>query len=300
MKKILFLILASYLLMNDNIYSQVGETGLAFLKTGISGRALGMGEAYSAIAADPSASFYNPAALSLTKNSQLLLMHQSWIEDMKTEFIGASVPVNRFSFGFSLNSTSISNFQLRTQPGPELGTFSVQYAAIGLSAAYQIDPTISIGVTTKFLYEKIVAEDASGFGFDLGALYQTPWNFNVALAINNLGSMNALLRESTKLPTSIRAGIGYEMPADNLDGKLILTSDVVTYTRENKTHLQVGAEFNYKNLFAIRTGYQTGYDAKNFSSGIGIHYSFLQLDYAYVPFRYDLGSTHTISLGFEF
>ena len=45
-------------------YSQAGETGLSFLKLGVGGRALGMGEAYSAVAADPTAMYYNPAAMS--------------------------------------------------------------------------------------------------------------------------------------------------------------------------------------------------------------------------------------------
>ena len=69
MKKIFFLILASYLIMNAAIFGQTGQSGLAWLKSGISGRALGMGEAFSAIASDPSATYYNPSALSLADKS---------------------------------------------------------------------------------------------------------------------------------------------------------------------------------------------------------------------------------------
>jgi hypothetical protein len=300
MKKIFLLVIASYLLMNSNLYSQAGKSGLAFLKDGVSGRALGMGEAYTAIASDPAATFYNPAALSLSQNAQLLLMHKEWIADTRTEFIGASVPMDRFSFGFSLNATGVADIQVRTQPGDALGTFTSHNVSIGFSAAYQIDRSLDIGITGKYLYEKIFIEDASGYGIDIGGLYRTPWDFDVALAINNLGSMNKLQYEATKLPLTVRGGIAYQVPVENIDSKLTFASDVVTFTRENKTHLHLGTELNYKNLFALRLGYQTGYDAKNISSGIGIHYHIFQLDYAFVPFRYDFGSTHTLSLGFEF
>jgi len=47
---------------------QVGQTGLAFLKLGVGGRALGMGEAYSAVATDPSGMYYNPASLALASS----------------------------------------------------------------------------------------------------------------------------------------------------------------------------------------------------------------------------------------
>ena len=47
--------------------AQPGSAGLTFLKFGVGARALGMGDAYSAIADDPSATYYNPASLSLAK-----------------------------------------------------------------------------------------------------------------------------------------------------------------------------------------------------------------------------------------
>ncbi len=87
-------------------HAQAGETGLSFLKLGVGGRALGMGEAYTAVASDPTAMYYNPAALSQTDNSQILLMHKEWIEGVKTDYLGATTTWNAFRFGVSVNSTS--------------------------------------------------------------------------------------------------------------------------------------------------------------------------------------------------
>src|SRR5437588_542649 len=125
---------------------QIGQTGLAFLKLGIGGRALGMGEAYSAIATDPSGMYYNPASLALASSPQLLLMHKEWIQDVKTEFIGATITLGKAALGVSVNSTGINNIEIREGPGPTQRSFDSHNAAIGISGAYRFDSCFSIGV----------------------------------------------------------------------------------------------------------------------------------------------------------
>jgi hypothetical protein len=287
------------LLGSRELSAQAGSTGLAFLKLGVGARALGMGEAYTAIANDPAATYYNPGALSLTDASQFLLMHKQWIQDTRTEFFAAKTTMDRVTLAVSLNSTSVDNIEIRDVPGPPVGTFTSHNAAIGASGAYRIDPDLSVGATVKYLYEKILVDEASGYGIDLGAVYRTPWEIRLGLAVSNLGSMSALVLESSKLPTVVRFGAGYETALASIDATLSASADAVSYTGEGRTHLHAGAELDYKRTFAVRAGYQTGYEAKGVSAGVGITYDLLTLDYAFVPFGYDLGTTHTFSLKLE-
>jgi hypothetical protein len=281
-------------------YGQVGQTGLAFLKLGVGGRSLGMGEAYSAIASDPSAMYYNPASLNLTGSSQILLMHKEWIQDTRIEYLGAKTVLNKLALGVSINSTSINNIDIREVPGPSEGTFDAHNAAIGLSGAYRIDSCLSIGATAKYLYEKILVNEASGFAVDLGGWYQTPWSIRLALAISNVGSVNELDNEKTKVPTMIRAGGAYVTGLESIDGALTVATDLVTITGENTTHVHAGAELNYRRAISLRAGYLTGYDARSVTMGVGFTYSQFQLDYAFAPTKYDLGQSHTFSLLIEF
>ncbi|HZY10256.1 MAG TPA: PorV/PorQ family protein [Bacteroidota bacterium] len=293
-------ILFAILFFTATGFAQNGSVGLTFLKLGVGARALGMGEAYSPIANDPTAIHYNPATLSLSKNSQLLLMHKEWIQDTRSEFLGATTSIDEFSFGVGIYLSSVDNIEIRNIPGPALATFTSRNAAMSIAASYKVNPSLSFGLTGKYLYEKIFIDEATGYGIDMGALYQTPFDINLAIAVNNIGSMDKLREESSKLPTIVRFGGSYEMRINSLDGILTAVSEIVKFTGEDDVHGQFGVEFNYKNSFAVRTGYQSGFEAKNLSMGVGIKHDILRIDYAYVPFRYQLGSTHTISLGFEF
>src|SRR5258706_8102931 len=170
--------------------------------------------------------YHNAAALSLAPSSQLLLTHNEWIQDTRTEYIAATAAMSKLTLGLSLNSTSVNNIEIRDHPGPSQGTFDSHNAAVGISGAYMVDSSLSIGATGKFLYEKILVNEASGFGLDLGGWYQTPWNIRLALAVSNLGSVNELDREASKIPTVIRAGGAYVTGIESLDGSLTLASDL--------------------------------------------------------------------------
>jgi len=61
--------------------------------------------------------YYNPASLGLASSPQLLLMHKEWIQDTKTEYIGATTTIEGCA-GISINSTSINNIEIREGPGP--------------------------------------------------------------------------------------------------------------------------------------------------------------------------------------
>jgi hypothetical protein len=300
MKRIFLFVVASYGIMITTTISQPGSTGMAFLKSGAGARSLGMGEAFTAIMHDPAGTFYNPATISTNASSDILFMHRQDVQDTKTEYLAATTGWNDFAFGLSINNTSINDIPLRTQPGDPLGTFNAQNASIGLSTSYSIDSSISVGISGKLLYEKIYVDDASGFGIDIGGWYKTPWQVQFGLAINNIGSMSPLLNEQTRLPLIIRAGTAYQFTPRQFPLEIGLSSDVVSFVHDKKTHINFGIETKYQEMLALRFGYQTGYENKNFSAGIGLSYSILQFDYAFVPYNNNFGTANIFSLEIKF
>ncbi len=276
-----------------------GNTGLAFLKLGITSRSVAMGEAIVANTTDASATHYNPAALFGGSKVNLQFMHNEQVLGVRTEFFGGKFRFEKTAFGLSLINTSVDKIQVREIPGESLGEFTAQNFAFGLSFGYKVNENLSLGLTGKFLFEKIYVDNASGYAFDLGALYVKE-KLSLGAAISNLGSMTELRNDATKLPASVRFGGAYNFDLNSISSKLTVAADGYKVMDGGKFHANTGAELLYKEFLALRVGYQSGYDNKSITAGIGLKYKAVTLDYAFVPYKYSLGSSHTITLGTSF
>ncbi len=294
---LLFLLAASPLL-----FAQPGSSGMAFLKLGVSGRGTAMADAGSAIASGASATYYNPAGLvpeTLTPEpSQLMFMHREWIQDTRMEFLGSSISLgDDNSLGAAINTTTVSDIEVRTRPGPADGTFTSREFSVGLSYAHRFSTDLRIGVTGKFLYQKIFVDENSGYAADIGAIWQAPVDsLTVGAAFCNLGSMSVLHAERTTLPSLFRLGPAYTFRLNQDQMEATVAADIVRIFPEQRNYVNAGAELKLTSMFAARGGYQFGSEGRGLTLGIGLSYGKLVLDYAYAKISSDLGDAHTLSL----
>ncbi len=294
------IILTAFLLVSGYSYSQndgAANTGLAFLKSGVGAREISMGEAVSSITDDGTTVYYNPARLFSGAKNNVTLMHNSSAADYTIDYIGAKVSWIKFAFGIGIHSASISDIEIRNSPGAVIDKFTSRDLSIGLSLAYLVNKNISLGVTPKFLYQKIYLDEASGMAFDFGANFNKE-NINISFVVANVGSINELRNESTKLPTYVRFGGSYKTGKGNLS--YLFGADGFKVMDGGTFHLHTGAEVGYKETVFLRAGYQTQYENKSFTAGLGLKYKALNLDYAFVPYKNEFGSSNSFSLGLTF
>ena len=188
-----------------------GSTGLSFLKFGFGARNIAMGDAASSSANDVTALFYNPANLAGNNSAEILFMHNEWIQDVRSEILGTKFELFGLPLALGFNVTSVSDIEVRTKPGKADSKFNANFFYGSLSTGFFITDNISFGASGKYLYEGLLADEANGLGLDFGITYSTPVKGLTASAvIRNLGSMNQLRSEETKLPTEIRAGGMYD------------------------------------------------------------------------------------------
>lgn len=300
MKKIVFVFIISSTVM----FSQsAGNTGLSFLKYGFGARNIAMGDAGTALSNDLTGLFYNPAKLALTDKSEVLFMHNEWIQDVSSEVIGVKTELWSIPFALGFNVTSIDGIEYREIPGEPISKFDANYFFGSLSTGFFVTDDISIGASFKYLYEGLLNDEATGFGFDFGVNYLLPYEgLSASAVVKNVGSMNALRSESTKLPTELRIGTAYTFSLE--DSKFDFTggAEFQKYLGTDVNHLNFGAEVLYNRLLAIRAGYQTGYESESrgFTAGIGLMWGNLKFDYAFLPFSSVLGNANLFSLQFKF
>ncbi|MFZ5517839.1 MAG: PorV/PorQ family protein [Candidatus Zhuqueibacterota bacterium] len=276
-------------------------TGLAFLKLGAGSRAAAMGEAYTAIANDASGAYWNPAGLVTMEGTELSFTHNQWLHDITNEFVAVRFGAGKSAFGVSFISNNVAGIERRVSPSAEpLDVLEAHDIMFGLSYARAFHRNLDWGVTVKYLYEKIYIESSTGAAVDMGIVYRPRiTGLRVGLALQNFGYVTELRDESLQLPQTIRAGFAYQLPMQLFNGSILAASDWLMVIDGN-SHVNMGMEYAFVNYFALRLGYQTGWDDKGISAGFGVQVKRYRLDYAYVPFTSDLGNSHRITFGVKF
>lgn len=298
MKKFL---IASLLFTTALFAQSAGNAGLSFLKIGFGARNMAMSDLGVVTANDVTALNYNPALIAKYNGPEIVVTHNEWIQDVRSEMIGVSFEMFGLPFAFGANTTSINDIEVRTKPGESESSFDANYFYGSLSTGFNLVERINVGITAKYLYEGLLSDEANGWAFDFGVTYDDLIeNLNIGASLRNIGSMNELRTEETQLPTDLRIGASYEMPLESIEAQLLLLGGIQQYTDTDDSHIHGGFELLYKKLVAIRGGYMSGYESKGLTAGFGVRWSTISFDYAFIPFDYNLGNSHTISVMYSF
>ncbi len=298
MKKLILLLLV----FTTYSFSQsAGNTGLSFLKFGFGAKNIAMGDAGAVSANDVTALFYNPSRLAGKDNTEILLMHNEWIQDVRSEVLGISSELWGLPLALGFNVTTVSDIEVRTKPGSADTKFNANYFFGSLSTGFGIGEVMDFGLSVKYIYEGILSDEAGGWGFDFGLNYRTSLEGLTASAvIKNLGSMNNLRNEATKLPSEIRVGPAYHFEFSDSKIGVTTAAEFQKYLSTDDVHFNLGAEGVYDNTIALRVGYQTGYESRGVTGGVGLIWGHLRFDYAFLPFSYGLGNSSIFSLQLSF
>lgn len=283
------------------IAQTAGGSGMSFLKIGFGARNIAMSDFGVIGVNDLTALNYNPALLTQYESPQLMLTYNQSIQDMSTQLVGASFSLWGVPFAVAVNNTSINDFEIRTQPGEPQSYFNVHYMFGSISTGFKIYKNLAIGITTKYIYENIFSDEAGGWAYDFGLSYfDVIEGLDIGASYKNIGTLSKLRNKATVLPTDLRFGLSYGLAVNSINSEVILITGVQKYTETDDIHLHIGGEFFYDELIAIRLGYMSGYESKGLTTGLGLYWEGINFDYAFTPYSYGLGSSHTISLMYSF
>ncbi len=305
--------------------SGISQATMLFLTLEPGARANAMGRAYSAIADDAYAMWWNPGAAAFNKDTQIAATHIPWlqgsgIDDMFYEYLG----FNNYFYGIGNINAHIIWLDAGTQPhtssqNVDLGDFHTYEVAGAIGYGYEIVPEkIGIGGNFKLLYSYLgpgtglteTEGSAFSFAFDAGALFKDVAvdNLNASIVIQNIGPDITYVDkdQSDPAPMTFRAGLGYTV-FDNPMGCLITTAEMSKILADDDPIYGVGAEYTYLNLISLRGGYfsdKVG-EVEGASFGVGVQYKFskrykLGFDFAMVPAGGLTKYNKIFSLGFEF
>lgn len=288
----------------------ISQGSLLFLTFEPGGRANGMGRAYTAVADDAFAMWWNPGATAFNKKGQLAANHIPWLQgsglnDMFYEYLGW----NQYFEGIGNMNAHVVLLDAGTQEqtdssGISQGSFHSFDIAGAVGYSYEVIPEkLGVGANFKLIYSYLApptgfTDDegkAFSFGFDLGSKYRDVANvkgLDLALVLQNIGPDVTFVdqEQADPSPMTMRLGAAYTLFSSPLNSMIVsaeaskmLANDdaliqrfVTGWEHMDETIYAAGAEYTYMDLIALRGGYfaDTAGKITGPSFGVGVQYRF--------------------------
>ena len=230
------------------VQKEVGAAAAEFLRLGAGARALGMGEAYSAVAEGPDAVYWNPAGLARMARPELAYTRCELPAGLHQDFGAAAVPSRllRGAIAFAVTRFSQESLDLVDANNQTRGSFAPHSEVYALAYGHQFsggDPVesardyfgdswnvpnmerplgyekepwtgeISAGLSIKVLDESLGTRHAATFAVDGGGLFRpVDWHdLIVAGAFRHVGDRERFIADSAPLPAEFAGALAYEV-----------------------------------------------------------------------------------------
>ncbi|MCK4595485.1 PorV/PorQ family protein [candidate division WOR-3 bacterium] len=267
-----------------------GTTAAVILIQPIGARASGMGEAVTSIGGDICGLHYNPASLGRLTNKEVSFSLHRGIADDYFGTLIFGLPTKMGIFALSFVYYNAGDMVLIDWSGNERKVNALTDYLLTLSFSRKMTEGLSIGFSTKVLNSTIVDEfSAVAFAVDFGGQYRIS-KIGLGLSIQNIGTGLKYIEDNAPLPLIFRLGVSYDFDPG------LIVFDIIRQVDEIKAN--IGLEYWYHKLFAIRFGYRYR-DMTSFSSGLGFAINNTGIDYS-IMVSNDLGLIHRIGLNQSF
>ena len=306
-------------------FAQVGDGGQpgATMRIGQGARALAMGSAFTAIADDASAIFYNPAGLAQIRKAGVAFAWRSMpLLDRKQGYASIAIPLREeATIGLAWVYSGVGDILERSARGEVGESLNFSESFLTLAFAKQFGRVLSVGGNLHYVHQSLIGVPANTVGLTMGIhtrfdrLARRPYpeflqRLTMAISVQHMGmtmrydsgkyyrdrGLGNGVTTAEQYPIVGRGALSYRFLSDR---SLIVS---VEATRVQHQHLRgyAGAEWTPDPRIMIRAGMaQT-----DPTFGIGIRQpwggSRISLDYAFITSPVGESADHVLALGIGF
>jgi len=314
MKRILIIILILSVSSTLFAFEKVGVTSFQFLKVIPDARSNSLGCAYSSLSSGADGMYWNPAAMVLRQGISIDFSHVNYIFD--TGHYGGAISYNLGSIALGamfmaadygdIKETTVSQLGFNADgtynPGLTGVTISPGATVIGLGFSQMLTNKFNYGISMKYAVEDMIVADASVLMWDLGIYYNTDFkSIKLAATMRNFGPQVEYFDYDYPLPQTLNVGIS----ANLIGGEsLLMTSNVhqllmafdLVQPRDFDQQYNVGLEYEFMEMVALRAGYKINYDTEGLTLGAGVKFRQFGIDYSYNNYGEYLEDVHRFSI----
>ena len=298
---ILFWLLLETAAGADN-FNTTGTTGFVFLNLPVSARFAALGETGITLEnAGADGIFINPALIArIAGGNSVSMTYGNWYVDTRHQGLAyvhkfptlgsVGFMLNYFDFGTMSKTRTIAPDEvLSLNPGDNnvylnLGTFSANALALGMSYARYLTRDFSFGANLKYVRESVDVYAVDNFLVDLGFLYNTGvGSLRVGAFLKNFGLETEYENESFRMPQRLVLGISGEILGSLNDPTYVTLLAEAVHPNDAAEHIHCGIEARLFDIILLRGGYKLGYEHENLALGMGVRFV-----YHARAFRFDL------------
>lgn len=285
-------------------------------------RADGMGRAFTAVANDANAIWWNPGGLAFLRGHDISLTYTQLVPDLAND-VNWSYPAYAQhvegwgGLGASVGYLSYGKSEATDVEGNVTGEFTSYEVVPAIAYGTELADNLGFGVALKLIRvdlapEAVTLDQKNGrgttFAADIGGMVKMPGaKVSLGAALSNLGPDIAYIDEdqSDPLGRNIRFGVAYT-PLENDVHRVLVAADASRFLIPGRVLAvdvwNAGAEYEFNRLIALRAGYISDPlgDITDFTFGLGLMYRGVRFDYASVPQSSFLDRVNRFSLAYHF
>lgn len=267
-------------------------TGLEFLRIGVGGRAVSLGNAYCALADDPYGIYYNPSGIGSIESLYFSSFYGRWFLDTDLGSIAGAIPLgDKGVVGFGIRGLYTDKIEQRTEEDPwNYNYYSAYFLNPSVAYARRVN-NFGFGIGLNGINAKIESETGYTIFLNAGISYYTEL-VDFGIALSNLGGKIL----NTGLPVNVRSGLCIK-PFSNLR----LSADIIK-PFEDEFSYNMGVEYSLVDIFKLRIGYNNDFYSESFikklSGGIGFRAGNITIDYS-ASSSGVFGLTHFFTLSYS-
>ncbi len=301
-------IILLFVLIAFNIYGDNSASGL-FLNIPYNAELMGIANSSVGAAKGLVSIDNNVAGISSVENGEAFISYNKWLFDTSSLF---------FSAGYSLRNIGVVGFSVRTLSLPVLENkyyTTVQYEnsdiAIGFSYAKNLKKVLnipfSVGISAKYISEKLANISATTFLIDVGFLYYITDSIGIGIAVKNIGSGIDFDDYGNNSPVYIDSGVSYKYIFKKAAIEHLLTTLNFKYSLYADLSPGFGEEIYFSSFNNITPVLRLGLqyrDGMSFSEmmtfGAGLKWINIIFDYSFSNIVSEVGYTHILSIKYRF
>ncbi len=309
---ILIISLVSFSGLFADAFNKVGTTGFVFLQLPVSARYMALGETGITLNdANAEGLFVNPAAICLNDQQfSFTTSYSKWYVETNHHAAGLTynwrgigtvgIQMVYFDFGEMKQTRNPASTEFGSYV--ELGTFSADAYALGLSYARRLTNQFAFGATVKYVRENIARYYASNMIADIGFIYFTGFkSLRIGAFLQNFGLDAKYVDEKFKMPQQLKLGLSAEVLGNLGDNNYLTVLAEAAHPNDINEHFLVGLEGVVMRYVVLRGGYKFGYEDENLTLGLGLRFlrqgKQVRFDAAFMQHRhFDATMRYTLSV----